>query len=174
MSSDGQVISELIEKYGEHGFRRIISSANNFIYKQDRIKEEKDRKEILEHPHVLAYIEHFKSWINAEVKKAGYQIYKSKDRLDFESNTYDMGYYYLVSVKFDYGICLVPIDLKKSILTTEREETEFRCDLPYRFYKTHQPLRYVEISRDNQYGSYLNLVCDVLNYRPYEWAYPFY
>ena len=175
MSSDGHIISELIAKYGEHATRRIISTGNNYFYDLDRKKEEKDKKEIVENPTVLAYIEHFKSWINAEVKKEGYLVYKSKDRLDFESHSYDMGWYYLVNVKFDYRICLLPIDLKKkSILTYEREERDLRYDLPRRFYGKHQPLRYLELSRDNQYGTYLDLSCDVSDLPNSELAWPYY
>jgi hypothetical protein len=173
LSTDGVVIQELIQKYGEHGARRIINSASHYFWDQDRKKEEKDRKEILEHPHVLAYIEHFKSWVNSEVKKAGYQMYKSKDRIDFETFAYEMGWYSIINVKFDYSVCLVPIDLKKkSLLAYEREERDLRHNLPYKFYETHQPLRYVEISRDNQYGAYLDLACDVSDMPTYELLWP--
>ena len=175
MSSDSHIISELISKYGEHATRRIISNANNYFYDLDRKKEEKDQNEILENPAVLAYIEHFKSWINAEVKKAGYQLYKTKESLNFESMTYDMGFYSLVNVRFDYAVCLLPTDLKKkSFLTIEREERDFRYNLPHKFYEKHPPLRYLELSRDNQYGYMLDLYCDVSNLPNYELAWPFY
>jgi hypothetical protein len=173
LSTDGIVIQELIQKYGEHGARHIIKTGSNYFWDQDRKKEDKDRKEILEHPHVLAYIEHFKSWVNAEVKKEGYQIYKSKDRIDFETFAYEMGWYSIINVKFDYSVCLIPIDIqKKSFLTYEREEHSLRFNLPYKFYEKHEPLRYVEISRDNQYGSYLDLACDVSEYPTYLLGWP--
>lgn len=174
MSTDGAVIQELIDKYGEHHARRIVNSANNYFWDQDRKKEDKDRKEILEHTHVLAYIEHFKGWVNAEAKNSDYLIYKeTKDRIDFETTTFEMGWYGLVNVRFDYGICVVPKDLKKkSFLTTEKELRDFRYYLPYKFYEKHQPLRYVELSKDNQYGAYLDLSCDVFDYNPfvYPWS----
>jgi hypothetical protein len=170
LSTDGIVIQELIQKYGEHGARRIVNSASNYFWEQDRKKEDEDRKEILEHPIVLAYIEHFKSWVNAEAKKEGYQIYKSKDRIDFETTTFEMGWYGLVQVKFDYGICLIPIELKnKSFRGFEEEEQKFRWYLLDKFYEKHHQLRYIELSRDNQYGAYLDLVCDVSDYRPLDW-----
>ena len=169
MSTDGIVISELIEKYGEHGARRIVNSASNYFWELDRKKEDKDRKEILEHPTVLAYIEHFKSWVKAESKKSGYQVYKSRDRIDFEQFTYEMGWYSTVIVRFDYGVCLIPIDWKNHRIDFEKEESSFRFNLAYKFYETHHPLRYVELSKDNQYGVYLDLSCEVSNYPAYAW-----
>jgi hypothetical protein len=170
LSTDGIVIQELIQKYGEHGARRIINTASNYFWEQDRKKEEEDRKEILEHPHVLAYIKHFKSWINAEIKKAGYEMYKTQDRIDFEGHTYEMGWSTFVNVKFEYGICFIPKDLKKkSFLTTDREIREFRWDLPYRFAKTHRMLDYEPLSKDNQFGQYLCLGCDVYELSSFSW-----
>ena len=169
MSSDSHIISELIAKYGEYGTRRIISNANNYFYDLDRKKEENDRKEILENPAVLNYIQHFKDWINAEAKKIGHKIFKSKDRINFETINFDMGWYGLVQVNFRYGISLVPIDLsKKSFLTFDREDREFRYNIVQRFYEKHQPIRYLELSRDNQYGMCLDLVCDVYNLSNFE------
>lgn len=166
MSTDGLVISELISKYGEYGARRIVQSARNYFWDQDRKKEEKDTKEIVENPIALAYIEHFKSWVNAEAKKVGYEMFETKDRLDFESYEYDIGWYSIVNLKFEYGICLAPKDLKISFLTFERKKQDFIWNLPYKFNETHQPLRYVELSKDNQYGSYLDLIINVFDYNP--------
>ena len=96
-------------------------------------------------------------------------MYKSRDNINFETFTYEMGWYSTVNVKFDYSVCLVPKDWKNHRINFEREEFSFRFDLPYKFYEKHPPLRYVELSKDNQYGIYLDLACDVSNYPSYMW-----